>query len=85
MSLEPESDVSGWQLDLEGIQLGGWQQRLANYSKKRLSGTDNVKLKSLIKLELKGVLFNDILLFLDKQGNNKEVIKCVKLLFIIIS
>lgn len=38
MSLEPESDVSGWQLDLEGIQLGGWQQRLANYSKKRLSG-----------------------------------------------
>jgi len=38
MSIEPESDVSGWQLDLEGIQLGGWQQRLANYSKKRLSG-----------------------------------------------
>ena len=39
-SLEPDTDntdVSGWQLDLEGIQLGGWHQRLATYNKKRLS------------------------------------------------
>ena len=38
LSLDPEMDVSGWQLDLEGIQLGSWQQRLVNLSKKRLSG-----------------------------------------------
>ena len=41
-SLDPEMDVSGWQLDLEGIQLGSWQQRLvSNLSKKRLSGQGN--------------------------------------------
>ena len=37
-SLEPDTtDVSGWQLDLDGIQLVEWQQRLLNYSKKRSS------------------------------------------------
>ena len=38
LSLEPDTDVSGWQLDLEGIQLVEWQQRLVNYNKKRVSG-----------------------------------------------
>ena len=38
LSLEPDTvDVSGWQLDLEGIQLVEWQQRLLNLSKKRSS------------------------------------------------
>ena len=36
-SLEPDTDVSGWQLDLDGIQLVEWQQRLLNISKKRSS------------------------------------------------
>ena len=37
-SLDPDTDVSGWQLDLEGIQLVEWQQRLVNISKKRSEG-----------------------------------------------
>jgi len=48
-SLEPDTDVSGWQLDLEGIQLVEMQQRLVSYSKKRSSG---VGLRSAFPSEL---------------------------------
>ena len=41
-SLDPDTDVSGWQLDLEGIQLVEWQQRLFSYSKRRASGSWNI-------------------------------------------
>lgn len=34
-SLDPDTDTSGWQLDLEGIQLVNWKQKLIQ---KRLSG-----------------------------------------------
>ena len=37
-SQEPDpTDVSGWQLDLDGIQLMEWQQQLLNFSKQRSS------------------------------------------------
>ena len=36
LSLDPDTDTSGWQLDLEGVQLVGWQQR--HLVRRRLSG-----------------------------------------------